>query len=138
MCELLESDGTGKVLEIGTGSGYHAAVLSRLFERVYTAFLETMKSAGFNPYLGVDLANMLRGVELEDVLLRGWTGEWTAAEGNPTGAVYRLTFEKMRDRMTTAGVITNEEADQFLADMQSPDFHAITGIHFAAWGRKPS
>jgi ubiquinone/menaquinone biosynthesis C-methylase UbiE len=63
-----------------------------LFERVYTAFLETMKSAGFNPYLGVDLANMLRGVGLEDVVLRGWTGEWTAAEGNPTGAVYRLTF----------------------------------------------
>jgi SAM-dependent methyltransferase len=102
-----------------------------LFERVYTAFLETMKSGGFNPYLGVELANLLRGAGLADVQLRGWTGEWTAAEGNPTGAVYRLTFEKMRSRMTEAGAITNEEADQFLADIQSPDFHAITGIHFA-------
>ena len=36
MCELSEPDGTGKVLEIGTGSGYHAAVLSRLFELVYS------------------------------------------------------------------------------------------------------
>ena len=36
MCELTEPDGTGKVLEIGTGSGYHAAVLSRLFELVYS------------------------------------------------------------------------------------------------------
>jgi len=36
MCELLEPDGTGRVLEIGTGSGYHAAVLSRLFEQVYS------------------------------------------------------------------------------------------------------
>jgi len=36
MCELARADGTGKVLEIGTGSGYHAAVLSRIFELVYT------------------------------------------------------------------------------------------------------
>ena len=36
MNELLEPDGTGRVLEIGTGSGYHAAVLSRLFEQVYS------------------------------------------------------------------------------------------------------
>lgn len=36
MCELLEPDGRGKVLEIGSGSGYHAAVLSELFELVYT------------------------------------------------------------------------------------------------------
>jgi protein-L-isoaspartate(D-aspartate) O-methyltransferase len=36
MTELLEPDGTGRVLEIGTGSGYHAAVLSRVFEQVYS------------------------------------------------------------------------------------------------------
>jgi protein-L-isoaspartate(D-aspartate) O-methyltransferase len=36
MTELLEPDGTGRVLEIGTGSGYHAAVLAYLFEQVYT------------------------------------------------------------------------------------------------------
>jgi protein-L-isoaspartate(D-aspartate) O-methyltransferase len=36
MCELTEPDGTGRVLEIGSGSGYHAAGLSRLFEQVYS------------------------------------------------------------------------------------------------------
>jgi protein-L-isoaspartate(D-aspartate) O-methyltransferase len=36
MCELTDPDGTGRVLEIGSGSGYHAAVLSRLFEHVYS------------------------------------------------------------------------------------------------------
>jgi protein-L-isoaspartate(D-aspartate) O-methyltransferase len=36
MSELAEPDGSGRVLEIGTGSGYQAAVLSKLFERVYT------------------------------------------------------------------------------------------------------
>ena len=55
MTELMEPDGTGRALEIGTGSGYHAAVLSRLFEQVYTVerlpalsrrALEVVRSAG--------------------------------------------------------------------------------------------
>ena len=35
MCELLAPHG-GRVLEIGSGSGYHAAVLGKLFEQVYS------------------------------------------------------------------------------------------------------
>jgi len=36
MTSLLELDGSEKILEIGTGSGYQAAVLSRLVREVYT------------------------------------------------------------------------------------------------------
>jgi protein-L-isoaspartate(D-aspartate) O-methyltransferase len=36
MCELLELKETDKVLEIGTGSGYHAAVLAQLADHVWT------------------------------------------------------------------------------------------------------
>lgn len=36
MIELLELDGSERVLEIGTGSGYDAAVLSRVAKEVYT------------------------------------------------------------------------------------------------------
>jgi protein-L-isoaspartate(D-aspartate) O-methyltransferase len=36
MSELLELKGTERVLEIGTGSGYQAAVLAELCEKVYT------------------------------------------------------------------------------------------------------
>ena len=36
MIQLLELDGSEKVLEIGTGSGYDAAVLSRVAKEVYT------------------------------------------------------------------------------------------------------
>ena len=34
MCELLELSGDEKVLDIGTGSGYHAAILGRLARHV--------------------------------------------------------------------------------------------------------
>ena len=36
MCELAAPDGTGRVLEIGSGSGYQTAVLARLARSVYS------------------------------------------------------------------------------------------------------
>ena len=36
MCELLELAGDERVLDVGTGSGYHAAVLARLAAHVYS------------------------------------------------------------------------------------------------------
>jgi protein-L-isoaspartate(D-aspartate) O-methyltransferase len=36
MCELLELGGGETVLDVGTGSGYHAAVLARLVRHVYS------------------------------------------------------------------------------------------------------
>ncbi|MCU0531334.1 MAG: protein-L-isoaspartate(D-aspartate) O-methyltransferase [Syntrophales bacterium] len=36
MTEILQPDGSGTVLEVGTGSGYQAAVLSHLYRKVYT------------------------------------------------------------------------------------------------------
>src|SRR4051812_3682847 len=36
MCELLELRDTDRVLEVGTGSGYHAAVLARLAAHVWS------------------------------------------------------------------------------------------------------
>lgn len=36
MCQLLELSGSENVLDVGTGSGYHAAVLSRLAQHVWS------------------------------------------------------------------------------------------------------
>ncbi len=46
MTELLKVDASSKVLEIGTGSGYQAAVLSEIVSKVYT--IEIIKSLGDN------------------------------------------------------------------------------------------
>jgi protein-L-isoaspartate(D-aspartate) O-methyltransferase len=44
MTEILKLDGTEKVLEVGTGSGYQAAILAELAKEVYT--IEVIKTLG--------------------------------------------------------------------------------------------
>jgi protein-L-isoaspartate(D-aspartate) O-methyltransferase len=73
MTELLELDGSEKVLEIGTGSGYHAAVLSRVARQVFT--IEILEE------LGRDAQENLRRLGYDNVTVRvgdgykGWPEE---------------------------------------------------------------
>ncbi|MDQ1741605.1 MAG: protein-L-isoaspartate(D-aspartate) O-methyltransferase, partial [Pseudonocardiales bacterium] len=46
MCELLALDGRERVLDVGTGSGYHAAVLARLVAHVWSIELHPRLSEG--------------------------------------------------------------------------------------------
>jgi protein-L-isoaspartate(D-aspartate) O-methyltransferase len=46
MCELLELRGDEEVLDVGTGSGYHAAVLARLARHVHSVEVRATLSAG--------------------------------------------------------------------------------------------
>ncbi len=46
MCELLELRGDEAVLDVGTGSGYHAAVLARLAAHVHSVEVHAALSAG--------------------------------------------------------------------------------------------
>jgi protein-L-isoaspartate(D-aspartate) O-methyltransferase len=59
MCELLELRGDETVLDVGTGSGYHAAVLARLVRWVHTVEM--------HPSLSRDAAERLRAAGVENV-----------------------------------------------------------------------
>jgi protein-L-isoaspartate(D-aspartate) O-methyltransferase len=73
MTELLQTDRTQKVLEIGTGSGYQAAVLSPLVKHVY--------SIEIVPELARSSAELLKNLGLTNVTVRqgdgylGWPEE---------------------------------------------------------------
>lgn len=73
MTELLESDPAGRVLEIGTGSGYQAAVLARLWGQVVT--VERL------PGLAARAADSLADLGADNVRVRvgdgtlGWPAE---------------------------------------------------------------
>ncbi|MGH7287870.1 MAG: methyltransferase domain-containing protein [Myxococcota bacterium] len=107
---------------------------SDFFALGYAAFLDSMVAHGYHANLGLHLGDALRSLELRDVQVRGWVGEWTGAGPNPS--VYLRTFEKIRDRVVSSGSLSATEADRFLAEIQSPHFRAITAVHFAAWGRR--
>ena len=79
MCELLRPDGRGRVLEIGTGSGYHAAVLSKLFEQVYT--VERL------PILSRRARETARAVGVENVHFKIFDGTYGWSEFAPYRAI---------------------------------------------------
>jgi protein-L-isoaspartate(D-aspartate) O-methyltransferase len=78
-CELAEPDGTGRVLEVGTGSGYHAAVLARLFELVYT--VERI------PALSQRARQILRALRIENVHFKIFDGGYGWSEFAPYRAI---------------------------------------------------
>ena len=75
MTELLEPDGSGRALEIGTGSGYQAAVLSRVFAQVYT--VERL------PSLSTRARQTLRALGIENVHLKIFDGSYGWSEFAP-------------------------------------------------------
>ena len=76
MCELLELRGDERVLDVGTGSGYHAAVLARLVAHVWSVEL--------HPELSQRAAQRLASVGAGNVTLLVGDG----ALGHPACAPY--------------------------------------------------
>ena len=76
MCELLELSGDERVLDVGTGSGYHAAVLARLVRHVW--------SIERHPELSALAAESLAAAGVENVTLLVGDG----AAGHPGAAPY--------------------------------------------------
>jgi protein-L-isoaspartate(D-aspartate) O-methyltransferase len=79
MCELVEPTSRGRVLEIGTGSGYHAAVLSRLFEIVYS--VERIAA------LAERARRSLRALHIENVHIKIFDGSYGWSEFAPYRAI---------------------------------------------------
>jgi len=79
MTELLEVTPQSKVLELGTGSGYQAAILSSLADKVYT--IEIIKP------LGVMAAERLKRLGYDNVQVRIGDGYYGWKENGPYDAI---------------------------------------------------
>jgi protein-L-isoaspartate(D-aspartate) O-methyltransferase len=79
MCELLELRGDERVLDVGTGSGYHAALLARLAAHVW--------SIEVHPELSARAASALAAAGVENVTLVVGDGSRGLPEHAPYDAV---------------------------------------------------
>ena len=79
MCELLALDGDERVLDVGTGSGYHAAVLAELAAEVVTIERD--------PELAARAAANLTAAGYEDVEVRVGDGTLGAPDRAPFDAI---------------------------------------------------
>lgn len=79
MTELLDLQGGERVLEIGTGSGYQAAVLSKLAREVY--------SIEIDPELAASAEQRLEQLGFENVRVRAGDGSYGWPEAAPFDAI---------------------------------------------------
>ncbi len=79
MTDLIASQGDSKVLEIGTGSAYQAAILAELVDRVYT--IEVIEA------LGVEARERLQRLRYDNVETRIGDGYYGWPEAAPFDAI---------------------------------------------------
>jgi protein-L-isoaspartate(D-aspartate) O-methyltransferase len=79
MTELLELDANDRVLEIGTGSGYQAAILSVIVEKVYT--IEIIEP------LGLSAKDRVEKLGYRNILVKIDDGYWGWEENAPFDAI---------------------------------------------------
>lgn len=93
MCELLELTGDETVLDVGTGSGYHAAVLSRLVAHVYSIERHAELTEGAR--------RALKRAGITNVTLLGGDG----TRGHPAAAPYAAINVAARTARTPPALV---------------------------------
>jgi protein-L-isoaspartate(D-aspartate) O-methyltransferase len=131
MAQLLELEGEEKVLEVGTGSGYGAAVLSRLCREVVT--IERYES------LAVRAEQVLHELGYDNVVIGVGDGTRGAPEHAPFGGISvtatardqppRALFEQLRPGATLVCPV-DRGGRELLMRFRDGQEEAVTGVRF--------
>lgn len=113
MAEMLDISPEDKALEIGTGSGYNAAVLSRLAKHVYTVEIHEI--------LAREARDLLQKLKFENVSVKQGDGRFGWKEHAPFDAIMVTaaalkTPEALLDQLAEGGrlIIPEGQESQFL------------------------
>jgi SAM-dependent methyltransferase len=106
-----------------------------LFCKATTAFNQVQTAAGVDLNYGRRLYGSVAAAGLGSVEGEGCVTAIHA--GSTSGRMWQLTFTQCRERIVGAGLLTDEDMDEFLALFDDASFAAMDYIVMAVWGRKP-
>jgi protein-L-isoaspartate(D-aspartate) O-methyltransferase len=110
MTELLDLQGTEKILEIGTGSGYQAAVLSQIAHEVYTVErIESLAKKAEARFRSLGYSNVF--VKIDDGSL-GWTEKAPFDRIIITAGTPEIP-KPVLDQLSEGGIIIAPVGDRF-------------------------
>jgi SAM-dependent methyltransferase len=95
-----------------------------------------LTAAGFDEGYGRRLFGDVRGEGLVDLGAEGHVALSTL--GTPRHQFELLSFAQFRDRLIQADLLTEAEADAYVAALSHEDFISMGPILMAVWGRRPS
>jgi protein-L-isoaspartate(D-aspartate) O-methyltransferase len=131
MAQLLELEGDERVLEVGTGSGYAAAVLSRLCREVVT--VERFQS------LAATAEQTLRELGYDNVMVRVGDGSLGAPDDAPFGGISVTAtarddpppalFEQLEPGAALVCPV-EREGRELLMRFRDGEEEAVTGVRF--------
>jgi SAM-dependent methyltransferase len=107
-----------------------------LYAKGTAALIQVFGSAGGDFYYGRRLYGDVRATGLVEVDAVGRVQ--MLRSGSPWSRVWQLTMEEVRSRVVSAGLLTDEEVDEWIALHDNEGFVAMHGIEMKVWGRKPS
>ena len=130
-----------KFIDAMQSSGFQATYAARLGDELRgLGFIDVHHLCPIPPggdALSHEIRQVLRRLGIQEVEMKHHSGQpgWNAGGDSPVDRVYRMTFQRLRAAVTTGGLLSEQEVDEFFADIRSPEFRAITSFHCAAWGR---
>jgi SAM-dependent methyltransferase len=106
-----------------------------LYAKGTAAVIQVVSAAGADFYYGRRLYSDVCAAGLVEVDAVGRVQMIRARTA--WARVWQLTMAQLRDRIVDAGLLTNQEIDQWLALHDVEGFAAMHGIEMKVWGRKP-
>jgi len=100
------------------------------------ALFRVVEERGVDRRWGRLLYGRMRALGLVDVRAEAHLSMWSG--GSAGASLARANFEQLRDVLVAGGLVTEEELQQDLARLDSPDFMMPSPILWTAWGRRPA
>jgi SAM-dependent methyltransferase len=114
----------------GPADGHPAAA------RGFAAIIGLLGSVGYDPSFGRTLLARLEAAGLQDTGCEARA--YVVHGGSPGTAFERWSMVAQHDALVGSGLLSQEDFDETVRALEDPAQHILTGVLYAAWGRRPA